>query len=264
VVGFKPTAGLLSTRGALRFSPTLDQVGAFARTSAVAASVAAVMAGRPPADWVDGAPLKAPTLAAIDTDEWRQAEEVARQHYWDVTSAIERAGASVTRVSLPAELDNALAVHRTIVAAEAHRFIEPLVASMRHLCSPQLVALLDEGRGIPEANYVAAIGRRSEMVRVFDQWVDDFDAILTMPTLGEAPSLETTGDPRFCTRWTLVGAPAMTVPSGLGPNHLPLGIQIVGGRNRDRQVVSVARWVEQALPRLGPPPIPDAAVPVAT
>ena len=32
-----------------------------------------------------------------------------------------------------------------------------------------------------------------------------------IPYCGEAPGPETTGDPRFCTRWTLLGAPALGV-----------------------------------------------------
>ena len=48
-------------------------------------------------------------------------------------------------------------------------------------------------------------------------WAAPYDAILTPPTTGEAPGPDTTGDARFCSRWSLAGAPAITVPTGLGP-----------------------------------------------
>ena len=80
-----------------------------------------------------------------------------------------------------------------------------------------------------------------------------FDALLTIPTPGEAPGLETTGDPRFCTHWTLIGAPAITIPTGLGPSGLPLGMQLVGRVGRDRELLRGAEWVAERLPRLSLP-----------
>jgi Asp-tRNA(Asn)/Glu-tRNA(Gln) amidotransferase A subunit family amidase len=257
IVGFKPTAGRLPTRGALRVSPTVDQVGTFATTSTTAASIAAVMAGQSVSDWVDSA-RKPAVIAAIDTEEWSQADQAAVDHYWAVVATLERAGASVVRVSIPHVLADVSRVHRTIVAIEAHRNVAPLVEGKRAMCSRELISLLDDGGSRSEAEYGAALARRLEMIDAFDQWGDRFDAILAMPTLGEAPPLATTGDPRFCTRWTLLGAPAITVPTGLGPNHLPLGTQIIGGRHRDRQLISISRWVESVVTGPGQPAHPTS------
>ncbi len=74
-----------------------------------------------------------------------------------------------------------------------------------------------------------------------------YDAILTLPTLGEAPPLETTGDPRLCTRWTLVGAPAISLPAGRGPAGLPLGLQLAAQPGADRRLLGAAAWVESRL-----------------
>jgi Asp-tRNA(Asn)/Glu-tRNA(Gln) amidotransferase A subunit family amidase len=71
---------------------------------------------------------------------------------------------------------------------------------------------------------------------------------VTPPARGEAPAtLEHTGDPVFCTIWTLLGVPALTLPVGLGPQGLPLGLQIVGTFQDDARLLRVARWVEQAV-----------------
>ena len=81
----------------------------------------------------------------------------------------------------------------------------------------------------------------------FARWAAPFDAVLTPPATGEAPGLETTGDPRFCTRWTLVGAPALVLPTGRGPHGLPLGLQLVGAQGDDRRLLQTAAWVERVL-----------------
>ena len=52
------------------------------------------------------------------------------------------------------------------------------------------------------------------------------------------------GIPTFCSIWSLCGVPAVTIPVGFGPRGLPLGLQIVGQRGKDSQVLSAARWCE--------------------
>jgi amidase len=51
----------------------------------------------------------------------------------------------------------------------------------------------------------------------------------------------------MCTPFTLVGAPAVTLPAARSAKGLPLGIQLVGRWSHDRQLMNVAAWVEQQL-----------------
>jgi Asp-tRNA(Asn)/Glu-tRNA(Gln) amidotransferase A subunit family amidase len=100
---------------------------------------------------------------------------------------------------------------------------------------------------LPELDYHAALAERERLVEAVARWAERYDGILSPPALGEAPGLETTGDPRPCFRWTLVGAPAVTVPSGTGPGGLPLGLQICAAPGSDRALMDAAVWVEAAL-----------------
>ena len=71
-----------------------------------------------------------------------------------------------------------------------------------------------------------------------------YDAILTPAVTGTAPKgLESTGDPSFCTLWTLAGLPALSLPLLHGSNGLPLGVQLVGRRNFDARLLRTARWL---------------------
>jgi amidase len=68
----------------------------------------------------------------------------------------------------------------------------------------------------------------------FDAEMQNFDAILTLPALGEAPLLAAgTGDAGPCVPWTLLGVPALTLPWAFGENGLPLGIQLIGRAGQD-------------------------------
>ena len=79
----------------------------------------------------------------------------------------------------------------------------------------------------------------------FDElFMERYDAILTPAALGTAPKgLGATGDPVFCTPWTLFGMPAISLPLLKGENGLPLGVQLVGRREFDARLMRTARWL---------------------
>lgn len=253
VVGFKPTFGALPRDGVLTFSPTLDQIGGFARSVEDVALGVAAMTGeepRPPRPLV-----AAPRLALAPTVDFERAEAAMRDRFENDVDELARAGARIERPALPRGLEEALPVLRTIMAFEAAEHIGPLVAGRPEVVSRVLRDLLDEGARISASAYRGAKAERERLVAEFGVWAAPFDAVLTPPAIGEAPGLTTTGDPRFCTRWTLVGAPALTLPTGLGPSGLPLGLQLVGAPGADRRLLETAAWVEARLPKIGAPPL---------
>ncbi len=64
------------------------------------------------------------------------------------------------------------------------------------------------------------------------------------PAPGEAPAdLSTTGDPIFCSLWSLCGLPAITLPLLTGPNNMPVGVQVVGAYGQDARLLRTARWL---------------------
>jgi Asp-tRNA(Asn)/Glu-tRNA(Gln) amidotransferase A subunit family amidase len=108
---------------------------------------------------------------------------------------------------------------------------------------------LDEGEAIAAQDYRAAMSARERLLDAFALLLDGgYAAVLTVPAAGEAPAgLETTGDPAFCTLWTLLCAPVITLPTGLGPRGLPLGLQIVGRRWESNYLLASAAWCEAQL-----------------
>ena len=47
-----------------------------------------------------------------------------------------------------------------------------------------------------------------------------------------------TGDAAFNFIWTSLHVPCVTVPAGTGPHGMPLGVQIVAPRGRDREALA--------------------------
>jgi Asp-tRNA(Asn)/Glu-tRNA(Gln) amidotransferase A subunit family amidase len=253
VIGFKPTAGRVPLSGIMRFSPSLDQVGTFTTTVADAALVASVLTETAVESWLPAHPSPSPRFAVARTSAWSGAAQAIRDRFAGDVSRLASAGAVVDEAALPVEFDDARATHRTIMAFEAARHVTPLVAARTSELSAPLSRFLAEGEAIRESDYRAALSRRQRLADVFETWVAPYDAVLTPAAPDEAPLLPSTGDPRFCTSWTLIGAPAIVLPSGCGPRRLPIGLQLVGGLQSDRKLLAAALFAELLLDA---PPLP--------
>ena len=78
-------------------------------------------------------------------------------------------------------------------------------------------------------------------VELFEQ---RYDAIITPAAPSAAPKgLDATGDPSFCTLWTLCGMPCVTLPLLQSADDLPIGVQLVGPRYGDARLLRTARWL---------------------
>ena len=116
---------------------------------------------------------------------------------------------------------------------EGARAVLPKVARRPDVVSALAREQLGEGARMTDRAYQDAMRERDQLIAALADWAAPYDAILTPPTTGEAPTFDTTGDPRFCSRWSLTGAPAIVIPSGLGPRGLPLGLQLVAAPGDD-------------------------------
>lgn len=247
VVGYKPGKGRISIAGVLPFSPTVDQPGVFARSVADAALLASWLTTP---EGVIGhhvtAMRTAPQLIAVRSPVWHKAEPAMRERFAADIESLRDAGAHVTERELPAEFDSAHQVHRAIMLYEAARASALVRRHHGALLSRFLRDALEEGDAIPDAEYRRALGVRTRLIAQLTAFIDDsHGAIITPPTTGEAPMVDNTGDPAFCTLWSLCGVPAITIPTGLGPRGLPLGLQIVARPGESNYLLAVAAWCEE-------------------
>ncbi len=254
VVGYKPTRGRISLEGALEFSRTLDHAGVFATSVRSAALFAAILArDSEHAPRVDHRHV--PHFAALRTSEWEHATEPMRSRFQEDVDALADAGGPIEWPDPPPLLEETQRIIRIVMLYEGTRAVLPAVAGREHLVSAFAREQLAEGARIDDATYRDAMAERARLIEQLTAWARPYDAILTPPTTGEAPTAESTGDPRFCSRWSLTGAPAVTIPTGVGPQGLPLGLQLVGAPGTDGAVIEAALWAEERLARPGEPPL---------
>ena len=269
VVGFSPTFGRISRDGLLPRSFSFDTVGAMGRSVDDVELVYGVMAGsnRRESDILaleqfgssSTASPSAPRLVVIEDFLDRVAQGTATNFAATIERLASR-GAQVRSTRLPVDLDRLLAIHTVILFVEAGTYQSRLLAQYRQHYMPGLLAQLDLGHAIPAHAYIQAQRLRRRVRTQFEVLLHDMDALVLPSMPDDAPDRSTIG-PHFCqVPWTIMGWPAITLPSGLSSKRLPLGVQLVGTPFAESSLFAVARWVEG---QLDPMPSPDDSIAAA-
>jgi Asp-tRNA(Asn)/Glu-tRNA(Gln) amidotransferase A subunit family amidase len=253
VYGFKPTHGLVPRHGVLKLSRTLDCVGVFARSLDDIALVAEQLVGHDENDpdthprarvpflatLAQEPPLE-PKLAFVKTPVWERADETTREAFGELAEVL---GPQCEEVELPASLAGAWDWLRTIMECEMAFNLQAEWERGRDRLSDPLRAQLERGREARAIDYQNAVARIVRLNEGFEELFAKYDAILTPSAPGTAPKAATTGDPAFCTLWSLCGMPACNLPLMTGADGLPLGVQLVGRRGDDARLLRTARWL---------------------
>ncbi|MBF9059369.1 amidase [Rhodobacterales bacterium HKCCSP123] len=246
IVGYKPSFAVISRNGLSLISETLDTIGGFARTVSEVALFVGVMAGR--GDLVTPLVPRAPRLALWETPDEGDADPHAVAELHRVAQVAASAGAVVEPLPAAAPWNGLLEAQKVIMAWEGVRALAFERCFHRDLLSAPLRAYLDEAALTSPEAYLAALHTRRTLGAELSAAMEPFDAVLTLSARGEAPLAETgTGDPQFNRVWTLLGGPALHLPTARGPLGLPIGVQLVATPGRDPGLLGAALWLESVL-----------------
>lgn len=257
VVGLKPTHGRISAAGVLELAGSLDHVGVFARAVEDCALALTVLVGGDPAphDYV-GAVVDppAPRLGVLAPFLARATPEMGK-HLEAVTRGLEAAGARLEDVALPAAFASIYDVGATVLRAEAAAAHAPLFPAHAAEYPPKIKELIELGHAISAPVYLAAQAARGQVREAVRAIAARYDAFL-LPTIG-APAprgLASTGDPSFCSPWSFLGMPAITLPTGV-EGGLPLAVQLVAAPWSEARLLAAAAWCERVIGFTAGPPL---------
>jgi Asp-tRNA(Asn)/Glu-tRNA(Gln) amidotransferase A subunit family amidase len=149
-------------------------------------------------------------------------------------------------VDLPASFREAWDAHRTIMSVDMAHNLAPFFAHGEP--SEAMRKLLAHARKVSAVDYLAALDAARRLTNGIATIFDAYDAIITPAAPGVAPKgLASTGDPVFCTLWTLSGFPSLSLPLLAGSGGLPLGVQLVGPPGRDGRLLRTATALVEML-----------------
>jgi aspartyl-tRNA(Asn)/glutamyl-tRNA(Gln) amidotransferase subunit A len=261
--GIKPTYGRVSRRGVFPLSWTLDHCGPLSRSVEDSAITLGVLAGYDPADKASADVPVGEYLADLNRGVSGLRIGIPRAFFLDapaithdVLAGIDRtadqlrdAGAMVEDITLP-DYGLFAAAGRVIMMAEAFAIHE---ADMRTRLLDYALMTANRfvlGAAITAADYINALRARRELTDAVNAAFSRFDVLLTVSALATAPRFDATVDalssasPMQTIPFNVTGHPAMSVPVGIAPDGLPIGVQIVGRPFDEAMVFRVCRAVE--------------------
>ena len=266
-VGFKPTYGVVSKRGCLPFSWSLDHVGPMTRSVQDAAIMLEVMKGHDSRD-----PGSAKKSVAVLSDSLQDLKGVKLGFYEpymfagidaDVKKVIEAAfhqleslGAEIVPIDLPG-IDEALNGLKAIAQSEVVSVHEPFLKKYGHLYGDDLKYRFDFGSDISANVYLRAQRRREQFVRETIKQMNGIDALVG-PTNVQPPFEIGTMVPEMAisNMFTLgktplaniLGFPALSVACGFTSENLPVGLQLIGKPFTDQRVLQIGDCYEKSMP----------------
>jgi aspartyl-tRNA(Asn)/glutamyl-tRNA(Gln) amidotransferase subunit A len=257
IVGYKPSTGRVSTRGAYPLSPRFDCVGPLANSVACCAAADALMAG----DWSGQiAPREASSLrlGVLKRAVLENLDAEVAQGFERALTRLSKAGARLVDRAFDELLEfPTLTAKGGIVAAEALVHHRNLITQRGAEYDPRVRMRLEAASGISAADYLSIVKRRAEIILNFNGLMAGFDA-LVLPTVMNIPPpiAALSSDPDYLRfnsmslRNTYVGnfldCCALSIPVN-ERGAAPVGLMLMAPHGQDQLLFAVGQAAEQLL-----------------
>jgi Asp-tRNA(Asn)/Glu-tRNA(Gln) amidotransferase A subunit family amidase len=256
-VGFKPSVGAINRSGSHdHFSQSCQgAIGAtLADTWAVLRAIADRAGGDPGYVGLAGdanfSKRTKPRLGVLETGGWSLTSEGARKAFADTKARLAKIGIEPQgRADDPdiEALEKAIADARALTLAinawEGRWPLNTYADFGAAKLSVEARERLKTAQAMTQRQYSEVLERRSAARVAYAKAINRYDAFVTLGACGAAPvGLGSTGNPAMNVAASLLGCPALTLPL-LEDERLPLGLQLLGGVDRDAALFEVAGWI---------------------
>lgn len=264
-VGLKPTSGLVSNRGTIPLSPSLDTIGPITRTVEDAALMLTVMAGydrlditseeHPAEDYVAAMrqPVTGLRIARLLGHFDRLDPDVAAAIEAAIAVIASLAGTPIGEAALP---DGGKAM-TLMPFGETYAWYRDSLRDHRYMYSSTDRATLDSLADTKAADFIAANWEMQLLRRTVNDSFANVDLMLfptthvTAPRLVEGAAPDPDGARAQSALFdagllNVLGLPGLSIPCGFDRNGLPIGLCIVGPRFGEGRMLALAHAYEQA------------------
>jgi aspartyl-tRNA(Asn)/glutamyl-tRNA(Gln) amidotransferase subunit A len=265
VLGFKPTFGMLSTKGMTPLAWSMDHVGILSQTAEDCALILGVLAGRRSsrartstlgngAKSLRGIRVGIPDLAELQPPTADVADSIGR-----ALRTLEKLGARLIELKWPL-VEHAPTVASVVINTEASALHGALLKGDVLSKVPLTRRRIEAGYLLSGPDTVRAMVLRKAFVDESMRLMDQVDVIatptspVTAPRLGETDVLLGGAAvpiailSQYTRLHNLTGFPAVSVPCDFSPSGLPIGIQLASRPKSDIWLLAVAHQLARALP----------------
>ncbi len=269
-VGLKQTWSRVSRYGVMPLSDSLDHTGPITRTARDAALMLNVIAGYDPHDATSSREPVPDYTSRLGGDLKGMRIGVIRELTTGVSAPVADAfnaalkqfgalGATVDEVSIPSFVEGAQ-VTMVVLMAEALEFHEQWMRERPQDYGHDVRSLIETSMTISAVNYVRAQRERNLMLAEALNALEKNAVLLAPAQAIPAPRIEDRSYDlvenmvRFTGPFNATGQPALSIPTGLSREGLPVAMQVIGKPFDEVTVLQVADAYERAR---GPLPQPE-------
>ena len=246
VFGFKPTFGRLSMAGIKPVAPSLDTVGLFARNMPDLETFFRALT--PGIDLVPTRSLRR-CIAVCRASGWGAPDPGAEAVLASALESLATGGYEISTLELPSHFDSLPASCMTLLNAELARSLAHEYAHHRSLLSDETRQAIESGRAITAADLKKVYELQRASSVELNELFENFEALLTFSARGKLHWATKMANPVFNRVWTMLHVPCINIPAGRGPNRLPIGLQLIGRRGRDLELLNLARQASEVRSR---------------
>ena len=256
VVGYKPSYGLISRSGVLRQSDKLDTIGVFGKTVEDVALFAKSLIKK---DLYDSStihyaademlnickkgPLFDPKFIFYETKNWKNIDKESQKSFEFFIKTFEK---NIEVFDTPSYFDDIPKYHKIIQETDMANNFQGYYKKSKKKLSKEMIRAIERGLKYTAKDYAEAIDFMKRSYESYREVFEDYHGVLTPATTGVADKgFKSTGSPEFCTIWTYMGLPSISLPLLVGANNLPLGVQLIGDKLDDLRFLGVANWLEK-------------------
>ena len=260
IVGFKNTARLVPTDGALPLSTTLDTVCALTRSVPDAILAHEILAQRRVTRSL--APLGAYRLGVARTVMQDGLDATVSRAWQRTLTRLRQAGARIDEVALT-EITELQAINATggLVGAESYAWHHHLLEHKARLYDPRVATRIQRGATMSACDYIELVAARRRWITRMEAAMQGFDAFLSptvpmvAPPIAEVAPGAQRDDAFFRVNALLLrntsvinmlDGCALSLPCH-APDELPVGLMVWAGALRDDPVLNIALQIEQIL-----------------
>jgi Asp-tRNA(Asn)/Glu-tRNA(Gln) amidotransferase A subunit family amidase len=200
-------------------------------------------------------------VAVFEEDGLQPVSRACRDAVRVAAEGLDQAGIEVVESPPPGAAD-LRAAFDTILGQELSRTLVPLVEGREEDVMPYVAEMAEAGRRLELSfdEYLDAWQRIAEIDAAASTWLGFNQVALcpvapdVAPPLGSFSFPPVDGEPTrpggkltLCTYASALGLPALAVPVKLSDTGLPVGVQLIGRRGRERTLIALARRLEEAL-----------------
>tara|TARA_B100001057_G_scaffold486443_1_gene567631 strand:+ start:7561 stop:8877 length:1317 start_codon:yes stop_codon:yes gene_type:complete len=245
VYGIKPTFGMIPRTGILKTCDSLDTIGFltsnFENIKIILNSMRVTGKNYPYVkDYVDKIKkieIKKLKIGFVKTHTWNNLEDYNKKRFLEYINRVK--GNFITEeLNIGDEFNQIHEIHKRIYYKSLSYYFKR-EKKLGYKLSSIIKDIIKKGNKISNDEFKESIFKQNYLIEKFDKIISNFDLVISPGTAGIAPKKTEIEKNDSALMWTFLHVPSIFSPIFKGPKELPFGIQFIGRKWNDLQIISI-------------------------